>query len=105
MAITHGGTAANNSLDSLTFEGGGLADADVATIAQAIMNDQLGLNAGVPAQIWPGAWAKNGLLYIPNRGVLQTKPGDVVMVDTVSGWPILVSAKALSVAGSVWHNA
>lgn len=105
MATTNGGTAANNSLTSLVFEAGGLAAADIATIAQAILNDQLGLNAGVPAQIYPGAWSQEGLLYIPNRGVLKVNPGDVVMVDAPSGWPILVSALALSVAGSVWHNA
>lgn len=104
MATTLGGTAANNSLASLTFQRGGLAAADIATIAQAILDDQLGLTgAGVPARIWREAFSLNGLLMVPNRGVLQILPGDVVMVDPASGWPILVSAKAIAVAGSVWN--
>lgn len=104
MATTTGGTSANNSLTSLQFEGGGLADADVATISQAILDDQLGLNAGVPARMWPGAFSKQGLLYVPNRGVLKVLPGDYVMVDPSSGWPVLVSLLATTVAGAVWNG-
>lgn len=104
MAVTHGGTNANNSLSSLTFQKND-ALADIATIAQAILNDQLGLNNGTPAQIWPGAWSQSGTLFVPNRGVLKVFEGDVVMVDPTSGWPILVSKLALSIGGSVWHNA
>lgn len=106
MATGTGGTTANNSLTSLQFNGGSNADADVATIANAILDDQLGTNNGVPARIWPGAFVKNGLLFIPNRtlGGIRMLPGDRVMVDTVSGWPILVSKEALAIAGSVWNS-
>lgn len=104
MATTLGGTVANNSLTSLAFQRGGLAAADIATIQQAILDDQLGLSgAGVPQRVWSGAFVQAGMLFIPNRGVLQVLPGDVVMVDPVSGWPVLVSAKAIAVAGSVWN--
>lgn len=104
MATTTGGTVANNSLTSLVFQRAGLAAADIATIAQAILDDQLGLTAGVPTRIVPSAFSQQGLLYVPNRGVLQILPSDVVMVDPASGWPVLVSAKAISVAGSVWNS-
>lgn len=45
-------------------------------------------------RVWPGAFAKNGLLAIPNRGIVKVLAGDYVAVDPVTGWPILVSAFA-----------
>lgn len=45
----------------------------------------------------------NGQLYIPRRGLVQVLPGDVVGVDN-SGWPVLVSAAAIALAGSLWHK-
>lgn len=102
MSTGTGGTNANNSLTSLKFLPGynsGMAAADIATIAAMIKNDQ---NSTLP--VIPGSFSDNGLLYVPNRGVLKMLPGDYVMVDGPSGWPILVSAKALSVGGSVWTS-
>jgi|SRR6185312_1194139 len=102
MAVTHGGTNANNSLTSLAFSGGAdMLDADLATIRQNIKDDLLGAFGNV----WPDAFSRQGLLYVPNRGVLKVLPGDVVMVDTNSGWPILVSANVLNRGGTPWHNA
>jgi len=63
---------------------------DVAAIANIIKNDLIN---GRP--IFPGAYAQSGLLYIPNRGVLQCRPGDYVAVDN-QGWPILVSANSIT---------
>lgn len=45
---------------------------------------------------------QNGLLYVPGRGVLKIRPGDIVAVDPLTGWPILVSANAISITGSLW---
>lgn len=102
MAVTHGGTNANNSLTSLAFSAGAdMLDADIATIAQSIKDDLLG---GFALTV-PGAWSRNGQLFIPNRGVLRVLPGDVVMVDTNSGWPILVSGNVIARGGTPWHNA
>lgn len=42
-----------------------------------------------------------GLLYVPDRGVLKVMNGDVVAVDA-TGWPILVSGNAISYPGSDW---
>jgi hypothetical protein len=88
MATITLGTTANNSLTALAF-GGALATADIATIANSILNDQVN---GRP--IWPGAFSQIGLLYVPNRGILQMLPGDIVGVDAATGWPILVSKTA-----------
>ena len=43
----------------------------------------------------------NGLLEIPNRGIVKVLPGDVVAVDN-TGWPVLVSANSLGYSGSLW---
>lgn len=93
MATTHLGTTNDHSLTSLQFEGA-LLPADIASIANAVLNDQINGNP-----IWPGAFAQTGLLYIPNRGVLKLLPGDYVGVDN-KGWPILVSAN--SIANGHW---
>lgn len=108
MATGTGGSNANSSLTSAQFTGQ-MADADVATIANLILDDAANLppnsvTAAViaPTVIKPGAFARNGLLYVPNRGVLKIFPGDRIMVDAVSGWPILISRAAIGVAGTVW---
>lgn len=41
-------------------------------------------------------------LDIPMRGRLKVLPGDYVVVDPVTGWPILLSGNEVSVAGSLW---
>jgi hypothetical protein len=88
MATRTMGTSSTTALTAVLY-GRMMADADVATIAALIKNDTVGLNP-----IVPGAFAKTGLLYVPNRGVLQVLPGDFVAVDPATGWPILVSLKA-----------
>jgi len=72
-----------------------MSDADIATIAEHILNDQGNSNA-----IWPGAWARTGMLFVPNRGVLRAMPGDYVAYDPATGFPILISADAA--AGASW---
>lgn len=72
------------------------APADVATITNSIKDD---LNPAHP--IWPDAFGDNGLLFIPNRGVLRILPGDYVGVDS-QGFPILVSAN--SIANAAWTH-
>ena len=66
----------------------GFSPADVATIQEQMLDD---VNVAHP--IWPGAFSNNGLLFIPNRGVLKVLPGDWIGVGT-TGWPILVAAAA-----------
>ena len=67
-----------------------LLPADMATIAQAIKDD---LNPAHPT--WPGAFSFDGILFVPNRGNLVVRPGDVVVTDS-RGWPILLSADTIA---------
>lgn len=94
MATRTLGTAATTTLVAMPF-GTNPTQADIATIAAHILDDQ-----NVKHPIWPGSWSNVGLLYIPNRGVLQAKPGDYVAYDPATGWPILLSARAA--AGASW---
>lgn len=98
MALLTGGTSATNSLQALLW---GPADsaANVALFSIAVKDD---LNPAHPH--WPGALIPTtGLLSIPNRGTLKILPGDYVMVDSTTGWPILVSARAIA-AGPWAHS-
>ena len=96
MSVKTLGTNATNSIaKALAYLQGGLAQADVANLNNAIKNDQGNLHEIVHG------FSGNGLLYVPNRGVLKILPGDWVGVDT-AGWPILVSA--YSIANSAWTH-
>lgn len=45
----------------------------------------------------------NGILHLPGgRGNIILHPGDIVAIDN-TGWPIVVSAAAISYAGSNWN--
>jgi hypothetical protein len=87
MATKTGGTKATSTLFGIQFPGKNttatLSDADVATIANSIIDD------ADPPTILPGAFSRMGLLYIPRRGVLQMKKGDWAFVSP-SGFPYLV---------------
>ena len=114
MATKTLGTNGTTTLTALAHQSAGNAQADVATIMQAILDDGMVFPAGGsnPGNIsplsvqprhqagsstgpYPGAYQINGLLIIPNRGVLRVLPGDWVGVDA-NGWPILVSAAAIA---------
>ena len=98
MATHTFGTNANNSLVAVKY-GASIADADIATIANQIYDDFVqnnpitGLTTSV-LRVMPGCFTKQGLLYVPNRGYLKPMPGDVIAIDTATGWPILVSVAA-----------
>ncbi|SRR6266568_7175642 len=85
-----------------------LSAADLATVQQLILDagmaeiDNTGqlVSAVVKATlpIWPGAFTREGYVYIPERGILRLHPGDWVGVDA-TGWPIVVSN--LAIAGMI----
>ena len=87
------GTAGTTTLTAVPF--GGLSPADIQAISQSIKHDMISTSP-----IFPGALSHAGLLYIPNRGVLQVLPGDFVGVDA-TGWPILVGKSAVGSASWV----
>ena len=106
MATHTFGTNANNSLTAVKYSPS-LSDADVATIQQAILDDFLQTNpisgaAPAVSRVYPGAFVKQGMLYIPNRGYLKMMPNDVIAVDPTTGWPILVAQNAVNAGGSVF---
>lgn len=98
MATLTLGTNATNTLTALEFKPGigSMTPADQAAINNAILND---LNVAHPKV--PGAFSSNGLLLVPNRGILKVLPGDYVGVDD-EGWPVLVSA--YSIANGNWTH-
>lgn len=96
MALATLGSNANNSLSALLMSGA-MAVADVAAFQQLVLDDQLATHP-----VAPGAFSQNGLLYVPNRGLLKVLPGDFVAVDAATGWPILISARAAA-AGPYTH--
>lgn len=96
MATFSGGTVATTSLTGMTFL---MSDyADIATIAALIKNDQ-----NVAHPVIPHSFTQEGLLFVPNRGVLKVLPSDVVFVDA-SGWPILVSANSIADVSTSWNT-
>lgn len=94
MATKTLGTAATTTLVAMPF-GSDPTIADISAIQLHILNDLINGNP-----VYPGAWANTGLLYVPNRGVLQARPGDFVAYDPATGWPILLSAGAAG--GASW---
>ena len=94
MALRTLGTSATTSLAAQLFTQQ-MAQADIAAINNNIKDD---LVNGHP--IKPGSF-EQGRLYIPNRGVLQLRPGDYVAYDS-TGWPILLSA--LAIASGPWSH-
>lgn len=89
-------TIGTNATTSLTYGlkflpgyGSGVSAADIAAIALQIKDD---VNVAHP--VYPNAFSANGLLYVPNRGILTMLPGDYVAVDPTTGWPILISKRA-----------
>ena len=97
MATKTLGTNATTSLTALAFlQGlGSLAAADVATLDQ-IKDD---INPAHP--LIPSCFDAGGFLTIPNRGILQVRPGDWVALDS-RGWPILLSAD--TIANGPWTH-
>lgn len=94
MATRTLGTAATTTLTALQFVAG-MVPADLATMNAGIKNDN------VANPVIGSAFQTNGTLYVPNRGILQLLPGDFVAFDPITGWPILLSAKAAAGANYV----
>lgn len=98
MALKTLGTAANNTLAGFVVGTNDLTPADVATMMNSVLDDQINTHP-----IFNGAYSQQGLLFVPNRGFLRALPGDFIGVDPATGWPILLSARAAAGASYV-HN-
>jgi hypothetical protein len=101
MATLTLGTNLTTSLTAIAFSQA-VSDADFATIINGIIADKgpaaSPVNSGNTP---PGAFSRNGLLFIPNRGVLKVLAGDFVAIDS-AGPPVLVSAN--SAANANWTH-
>lgn len=71
-----------------------ISDADWRTINNAILDDSRNTQRVLTQFLLPGAFARAGLLYIPNRGILRCQPGDWVAYDPM-GWPVLIGKRSL----------
>lgn len=92
------GTTAQTTLTAIAFQYAGVSQADQATIQTTILDDSV--PAATP-RIMAGAFVPGqGQLLIPNRGILIVQAGDFIAVD-VTGWPILLSARAAASANWV----
>lgn len=99
------GTNATNTLSSIV-QGAGTTGSAGDTANIALLNAAIKDDLNVAHPRWPTAYTQQGLLMIPNRGILKVLPGDYIAVDA-TGWPILVSANAiasLSPASSWTHS-
>lgn len=98
MALRTAGTTTTSILQAIRF-GADVLPQDMGTLANLIKDDKVGV-AGSHLRL-NDAISNQGLLVIPNRGILQVLPGDYVMVDN-DGWPILVSASSIGLGATRW---
>ena len=113
MATVTGGTALTTTLIGIpmspalaSLPAGNILNAsgyfanitDFATVDAAILDD---INPIHPIYGPTNGVTPQGLLFVPNRGVLRMRPGDYVFYDPQTGWPILVSGRAAAAAGWV----
>ena len=100
MATKTLGTLATTTLTAVEQPSGfssvaPISDADFAAINNSIFDDERNPQQLLNQQIINGSFSRNGLLIIPNRGVLKVKGGDWIAVDP-NGWPILIGRESLA---------
>lgn len=116
MALRTVGTNATTSLSAFVVGFNDTITADIATLNTQLRFDPPGWNSqvvpatsGLAAGLGTNrprinqAYVKQGLLIVPNRGVLQLKLGDVVAWDVTTGWPIVLSGDAFA-SGPYTHS-
>src|SRR5262250_2386348 len=96
MALRTLGTAATNTLSGFIVGVNDVIAADLATLNVGIRGDPPGYlgptggyisTAGIPSGVGTTrpriaqAYVKKGVLYIPNRGMIQLKDGDFIGFD------------------------
>jgi hypothetical protein len=75
-----------------------LLPADLAVVTQGVKGDpNIKNNHSTARAGLSGSFSFNGILFLPGgRGHIQLLPGDVLALDSTVGWPIVVSADAIS---------
>jgi hypothetical protein len=101
MALRTMGTFSTTILQGFIVGTNDLIPADVASLSNSLLNDQLSATAPFSARSLLADYNQTGLLSVPNRGLLKCLPGDFIGFDATTGWPILVSAAAAA-TGAIW---
>lgn len=101
MALSTGGTAGTTTLSALQLVGNaalpGVNIQNVAAVNALIKAQNANATPDKATPLSP-----DGLLKLPGgRGFIQCAIGDWIMVDPTSGWPIVVSAQAITGGGFV----
>lgn len=88
MALVTIGTNATSTLSGVQWLNKVSQIADIAQISAGV------LTQGTVQKTVPGAFANNGILYLPTRrGIVQMLPGDWIAIGS-TGMPIVISARA-----------
>jgi hypothetical protein len=107
MSLRTIGTNVNTSLSAFVVGTNDVIAADVATLITQIKFDPPVWNAANQGTVQPTpnqAYVRHGTLFVPNRGKLLLRTGDVVAWDTQTGWPIVISGySANGNASAPWH--
>ena len=108
MSLRTLGTNATTSLSAFVVGFNDVIAADLATLNVGIKGDPPGWRGPEAEVATTGlitgqgtirpqlgqSYVKNGILIIPNRGMLQLRNGDFVCFDSTTGWPIVISGDA-----------
>ena len=108
MALRTLGTNATTTLSAFVVGFNDVIAADLASLNTALRGDPPGWRATQAEVAATGlvtgqgtvrprlgqAYIKNGVLVVPNRGMLQLRNGDFVCWDATTGWPIVLSGDA-----------
>jgi hypothetical protein len=95
MALKTIGTTAQTSLSAFVVGPNDVIAADVATLITQIKSDPVSAEGGPIGTFQASinqAYVRKGTLFIPNRGKLLLRTGDYICWNTVTGWPIVLSA-------------
>jgi hypothetical protein len=107
MATRTLGTNLTTSLTAIQWapSGAGLLAADIGVIMNGILDDSSPAHQQARILGTGGMDPGTGMITLPGaRGTIYPKPGDFIAIDSVSGWPILVSANALNIGGTLWTH-
>jgi hypothetical protein len=95
MALRTAGTPATTTLNAIQWSPT-MSQLDIAAF-NALCDDDVNV-AHPPAY---GSFTLQGLLYVPNRSAITLRPGDWVVVDSLTGMPFVLSNRTMSSASWV----
>jgi hypothetical protein len=113
LALKTMGTVATTSLKAFVFQyasSSATFAADAASIEATIQSDQ-NPYLGTTSPSWGSSYGAfdpgSGVLFLPGGrtpGGIQLLPGDFIVVEPTTGWPMVVSALSAGTAGMWTHS-